>query len=220
MFARSVSLALLNRLSKLPPAEIENTVRTLGFEMPVGTPPATAVAAGYVEGTPRTFLRMMIAIARTIAGREGDAAAPSMIDKLELAAGLQRNAAPFAKTLPWSDIKKIFGPSTAYMRDVLGAPLQRGTLSSIGYLHQNRNPQVRWHIAKTGTSTLLSGLTRDAMIAGAFETSEGEVFAYFVLIGAPQPRQPLGRLNGAHVAPIAAAIVTNFLKRSTHHASS
>jgi len=121
---------------------------------------------------------------------------------------------PSNDVLPNEFFTQVIAPSRSFLRDVLGAPLTRGTLASIGYLHQSRNKRVRWHVAKTGTSTVAYGLTRDAIIAGAFETDSGDAYAYLVLVGTPEPQRPLGQLNGSHVSPVAVAIVNEFIDRS------
>jgi membrane peptidoglycan carboxypeptidase len=213
VFARSVTLALLNRLSKLNPETVESAIKIFGFSLAPDTPPAAAVAAGYVEAAPRAFLHMMISIGRALAGMSGDVPAPHFIERLASADG-EVKSAPSGEALPGDTFAKMLVPGRAFLRDVLGAPLTRGTLASIGDLHQSRNKHIRWHVAKTGTSTVASGLTRDAMIAGAFQTASGEAYAYLVLVGAPEPQRPLGHLNGSHISPLAAAIVNEFVKRS------
>jgi len=83
VFARSVTLALLNRLSKLKPEVVETAIKDFGFKLAPNTPPATAVAAGYVEATPRKFLRMMIAIGRALVGKSGDVPPPHFVERLQ-----------------------------------------------------------------------------------------------------------------------------------------
>jgi len=205
-YARSLIEPFVNRLRRVPPDELRREASSLGFKLPEGVSPAASVPLGLVEASPRTVLQAMIAIGRALANEDGDVAPATMVKMTGIVAAnrFSESRAVLQPVLAGAAVKREIAPASAYLRDVLAAPLGAGgTLSALADLQASRNPTFVFNIAKTGTSSTPGAMTRDAMIAGTFELSDHRVFAWLVLAGTADPRRPLGSIGGGSLAPLA-----------------
>jgi hypothetical protein len=211
-----MTLPLINRLDRIDPDTIRRMAAAMGFALPAGVPPQTAVPLGLFEAPPREILRGMIALGRVLGGRTGDVPMPHLlaaIGDVGADGGVVERPFPARGSLSGETIATGIAPASSYIRSVLDAPLgPGGTLASLQALRPVTEPRLIFHIAKTGTSTTATGATRDAMIAGAFATAEG-VFAYLVLVGTASPSRPLGTLDGGALAPLVRLMVDDVLHR-------
>jgi len=210
-YAKSLTLAFINRLSAVPPDTLRQTAKSLGFTLPADVPPETSVPLGLFEATPRSVLQAMTGIGHVLAEMSGDVPSPRLVRQLGIIStngSVLDQTATLRSSLAGADLLNNVAPAAEYLRQVLAAPLGTGgTLAALGAYRADDNPGLRFHAAKTGTSTTPDGMTRDAMIAGTFQTSDARGFAYFILAGTADPRHPLGSVNGGSFAQLARVVL-------------
>ena len=77
-----------------------------------------------------------------------------------------------------------------------------GTLRALSDWTPKKKRNVKWHIAKTGTSTSEKSLILDKYIVGGL-VWRGKPYSYFVLVGTSEPSKPLGkRISGNHLSKL------------------
>jgi len=211
VYARSMSLPLINRLSQLNPLAIRETAASLGFTLPSDIPPATSVPEGLFEATPRAALQGMIALSRALAGMTGDVPAPHMLVSVSsiITGGAVDTDRPAGNDLHWGVVRQATWPVSTYLREMLAAPLSSGgTLAGLRQFRPAEDSAFIFDVGKTGTSVTPTKFTRDAMIVGAFQLAHSRhVYAYFVLVGTSAPTSPLGNINATAFTPIARLLI-------------
>lgn len=212
VFARSLNLPLLWRLASIDDAEATALARRLNLVVPPDTPSRTALALGTVAGTPRTVQGMMAATLHSALGRTEKAKLPTLIRWRDIMSG--GNFSRDTK-IPPTELDLGGALSTAgrrYLRDVLQAPLNRGTLRGLSTWHPANNPRIGTHLAKTGT-VAVNGRTTATYIAGAL-TWDDRPHSYVLMVGSGQPTSDIGTVHAGAFAPAAAAML-NSLRGNT-----
>ena len=208
VFARSLNLPLIHRLSYREERPLRQLVRLFGFRRVQDATLKEALPLGIVSGAPRTSHRMMHTVGLGVSGNAGRAALPHIIDRVRTwdagkgFSAARRRATPDATLTGW---RRYFRKDTAraYLRTVLSAPVShpRGTFRALNDATARCNKQVDLHLAKTGTSTTHTGEVRDKFAAGAVRLS-GRFYSYFAMIGAGNPhRRTIGNdIRHPHLA--------------------
>ena len=208
VFARSLNLPLIHRLSYREERPLRQLVRLFGFRRVQDATLKEALPLGIVSGAPRTSHRMMHTIALGVSGSRGRAALPHIIGRVRIwdpDTGFRiarRRTVPSAVLTGW---RRYFAKETAraYLRTVLSAPVNhpRGTFRALNDITARCNDQVDLHLAKTGTSTTHTGEVRDKFAAGAVRLT-GRFYSYFAMIGAGNPhRRTIGNdIRHPHLA--------------------
>lgn len=191
VFARSLNLPLIHRLSYRDERRLRRLVKTFGFRRVADATLKEALPLGIVSGAPRTSHRMMHAVALGITGNRGRASAPRIIDSVRTwdnAKGFSRRAVVNAREI--AGYRAWFAEPAArtYLRTVLSAPVihRRGTFRALRDISKECNAGVDLHLAKTGTSTTGTGEVRDKFAAGAVRI-HGRLYSYFAMIGSGNP---------------------------------
>ncbi len=208
VFARSLNLPLIHRLSFRDEKPLRRLVKLFGFRRVQDATLKEALPLGIVSGAPRTSHRMMHAVALGVSGVAGRAALPHIISRVRIwsaergfqTAKLRANP---RDTLP--GYRRYFVNETArkFLRTVLSAPVShpRGTFRALNDITRRCNRQVGLHLAKTGTSTTYTGEIRDKFATGAVRL-DGRFYSYFAMIGTGNPhRRTIGNdIRHPHLA--------------------
>jgi membrane peptidoglycan carboxypeptidase len=214
-YAKSLNLAFINRLGAVSPGVIREAAQAMGFTLPIDVPPRTAVPLGLFEATPRAMLQAMNAVGRVIAEVPGDVPSPHVVERLGMIAedgSIARQTSLARAPLAWSALVKEVVPASSYLRTVLAAPLGAGgSLAALASYRAGQNSALAFHAAKTGTSTISGGATRDAMIVGTLRTADGRGFTYFILVGTANPARPLGFVNGGSLSALARLVLDEII---------
>lgn len=208
VFARSLNLPLIHRLSFKEERALRRLVKLFGFRRVQDAMLKEALPLGIVSGAPRTSHRMMHAVALGISGAAGRTALPHIIDGVRIWSAERGFETAKRRAAPGSSLKgyrRYFVKDTAreYLRTVLSAPVShpRGTFRALNDVTARCNSQVSMHLAKTGTSTTNTGDVRDKFAAGAVRL-DGRFYSYFAMIGAGNPhRRTIGNdIRHPHLA--------------------
>jgi penicillin-binding protein 1A len=208
VFARSLNLPLIHRLSYREEKPLRRLVKLFGFRRVQDATLKEALPLGIVSGAPRTSHRMMHTVALGVSGAAGRAALPYIIASVQTWSAKGGFATAKLRANPADSLpgyRRYFVKDTArdYLRTVLSAPVShpRGTFRALNDITARCNRQVDLHLAKTGTSTTHTGETRDKFAAGAVRL-EGRLYSYFAMIGAGNPhRRTIGNdIRHPHLA--------------------
>ena len=163
---------------------------------------AVSLPLGMEAAGPRTLHRMMATVAKGAAGINPNSVLPTILAQVDTL--LVSHSEPPPRSEPNRDVSHYFERpgARAYLNQTLGSVVQPGgTLGGLSDWTPNGS-RVRIHIAKTGTSTLANGAVRDIFAGGGLEL-DGRVVSYLTMVGASDPRRPLGRgLAGSLLAPL------------------
>ncbi len=194
--------------------------------------PVIDIPMGNLYGSPRTIHRALQAVGMALAGRSGGRCRPGIvvaarsrdgdvIDPVVLDAGCQEVAALLDRPA-----------DRRFVRDALGATLElvsgfgkevKGTAyAGMGRYAAERDPRIRWHIAKTGTTSSeerqgSSGMrppTENATLAGAIETADGRLYSYVAQVRPKGEARSVGPcVYGSDVTELVAPILEMVLGR-------
>ena len=229
-FACSFNQPLETRLALLGQAPIRSLVDRFGFNMPPadstgeGTPPSTAVARGFIGGSPRRVHHMAAVVLGSLIDRGSVAVKPpSMVKSFDFTEQetATRAVAGDEAIVPDSVIHRS---GRAMLRGLLSAPLchragrqPEGTLRALAGWCADGRGDIRLHFAKTGTSTAVDpDATVDTWIAGGLQFSNGAAYSYIVLVGTGAARDSWGRR--LHASQVAAPVAGMLLEELRAHA--
>ena len=208
VFARSLNLPLIHRLSFREEKGLRRLVKLFGFRRVQDATLKEALPLGIVSGAPRTSHRMMHAVALGVSGAAGRAALPHIISRVRVWSAERGFEIAKRRVNPADNLqgyRRYFVKDSArqYLRTVLSAPVAhpRGTFRALNDITARCNRQVGLHLAKTGTSTTHTGEIRDKFAAGAVRL-DGRFYSYFAMIGAGNPhRRTIGNdIRHPHLA--------------------
>ncbi|OQY55763.1 MAG: hypothetical protein DRR08_17295 [Candidatus Parabeggiatoa sp. nov. 2] len=198
-FAGSWNLPLIHRLKPVPKTTLETLRDRFGLTTTSTdeTELRRALALGTVTASPRTMHSIMHTLITGIKNAVPQQLQPSILGRVEeiLPDGTVQGVKPKSKP-SIHEIEVYFRePNTKYfLHEVLSEVLKtryRGTLKSLVHWTPARHKYVDIHIAKTGTHSAETGETLEKYITGGL-VWKGNVYSYFLLIGAPNPTAPLG----------------------------
>lgn len=189
--ATSNSPATLKRMQRITPREIAAYAQQIGFHLTPGVPPATAIANGMVEATPRQLNSVISCIYGIATSDISPSAYPHVLDGARSITGQWQSVHPMMPSVCEAIAEKLATPQARYFaRTVLEGVTQRGTLA---FLNGKG-------LGKTGTptSTVVPGQpAQGKVVVGAYPTTNGWN-AYTLSITAPWAT-PLGQnLAAAH----------------------
>ncbi len=230
VFACSISNAVGNRLVKFGQGPLQHLVESFGLNMPYSrneldkTPASTAIAYGYLTGSPRKVHHLASVILASVRGRgENVVRMPHIIRKAESTSAYQTGSDEYLGSpediIPNVLIKKN---RVHMLRNLLSAPFcyrnkgkKEGTLKSLSQWCAARRKDVNIHIAKTGTQVgFQSDQTVDVWIAGGIEFANNQAYSYVILVGSGNPRKPLGRqLHSSQIATPLLKVLLEDLKQ-------
>lgn len=208
VFARSLNLPLINRLNKASETELEQLIKRFSLMRTDNkTPLSTALTLGYVTASPHTLHGIMHGIVTGIAtGGHPKILQPTLVREVQIIStnGVQKKEMRHMNNPDITGITYYLEESKTrrFVKTVLSGVLKSpGTLRALwDWTKRNRN--VKWHIAKTGTSTSKNSLILDKYIVGGL-VWRGKPYSYFVLVGTSDPSKPLGkRISGNHLSKL------------------
>jgi penicillin-binding protein 1A len=206
-FARSTNAPILSRLVKQElAADLASIAETLGFNAPGhATPMPTATVCGYLGASPRIVLRTGAVILSAMKGQlDREVPLPSLVGGLQDVTGAGVDLAPLRlKTRAVSPSQLgITRAQLPFLEAVLSAPIcgvtasdgsrTEGTLRRLADWCAASRPTLQRHFGKTGTHDSAGG-TSEAWTAGGIEFRNGASYAYVVLIGTGNPKDPWAR---------------------------
>ncbi len=208
VFARSLNLPLINRLNKASETELEQLIKRFGLTRTDNTPLSTALTLGYVTASPHTLHGIMHGIVTGIAtGGHPKTLQPTLVREVQIISenGVQKRKMPPMNNPDISGIAHYLADykSRSFVKTVLSGVLKSpGTLRALSDWTPKKKRNVKWHIAKTGTSTSEKSLILDKYIVGGL-VWRGKPYSYFVLVGTSEPSKPLGkRISGNHLSKL------------------
>ena len=212
-FGDSKNLPIIWALRRVPESSIRKAARDLGLRLDAGISPRIALTLGLATSHPPRLHAMAAALMHGARGRQALSLPPVLVEDVELRepdGTTSRRAEPTNGDRV--DVRYIFKRNGAarYVAEVLSAPTRRGgTLSGLGpWLQKHGQPPM---IAKTGTTSTPTGAIRDKWVLIALEW-KGEVYTILLLVGAADPRHPLGRkISGNHFAPLFVEVLNDIV---------
>jgi membrane peptidoglycan carboxypeptidase len=233
-FACSLNAALISRTAQVGQERVKRLVDGFGFALPPAdangerTPPSTAAVLGLIAGSPRRVHHMAAVV---LASMTGNGARPVPPPSLVRAYDHTRPTiasvlgGPDAAIVPNSLIRPAAVP---LLRTWLSSPLchrvgttAHGTLRSLAHWCALSNPDVRLHLAKTGTSTTTDAdATVDTWTAGGIQFANGAAYSYVVMVGTGAARDTWARKLHASQAnvPLVEALLQDLLVHARKHA--
>ncbi len=202
VYARSLNLPLIWRLQRVETPVLEQVLEDFGITRVSDASLAVSLPLGMEAAGPRTLHRMMAIVTKGVAGVDPGSRLPTILAQVDTMAVSRSEPPP--RSEPRHDVTRYFAESGArhYLNQTLGSVVEPGgTLGALADWAPDAR-RVRIHLAKTGTSTLAGGAVRDLYAAGGLEL-DGRIVSYFSMVGASDPRRPLGHgLAGGHLAPL------------------
>ncbi len=213
-FAQSNNLAIIDRLEhSRSKKRFSSLVELLGFSLYTRPPLKISerdlvvdIPMGNINGSARTIQALVQAVASNLLNNASSGlnpCPPHIVSKYTFKGKTldycQQVENPMVNNM-FKTVKKMLQKKSSrfFLKKVLGAvvdPRAHGTASkTLGRWHPSLNPLVKWHIAKTGTtSSGEESLTRrpgtlNAMITGAIHL-KGKTYTYVAQIG-PRGREP------------------------------
>ncbi len=209
VFACSLSNPVAHRLVKLGQGPLQHLVESFGFNMPYArnkedrTPASTAIAHGYITGSPRKVHQLATTILAAVRGQGQHAVRlPYIIDRFDMTSAYSSGANEYFGSPDDIIPDRIIDPNkTVLLRKLLSAPFcyeangkRHGTLHSLSDWCAARRNDVSIHVGKTGTQVgYQSDQTVDVWVAGGIEFANGQAYSYVVLVGSGNASKPLGR---------------------------
>jgi hypothetical protein len=199
-YAKSKNLPLLERLRRVPQNRLRELGGSYGLALTEGAPPDRQLVLGMAEARPADLLALFQAIGNGVSGRFPIGHVPHFIERVtrERSVGWLELAATMpAKVI---DLSPRFSTPTLvpFLHTALSAPLSsQGTLAALGRL-ASLPPDS---LAKSGTTSLSLGGTRDRWAAGSLPARNG-ISAFVLRIGTPDAETPLGVVSGRALAAL------------------
>ncbi len=229
VFACSLSNPVANRLVKFGQGPLQHLVESFGFNMPYSrnkqeaTPASTAIAHGYITGSPRKVHQLATAILASVRG-EGETAVrlPFIVERFEMTSAYQTDQEGYLSSPDDITPDRIIDPAHRVMlKSLLSAPFcyrargkKYGTLNSLSDWCAARRKDVNIHIGKTGTQVgFQSDQTVDVWVAGGIEFANRQAYSYMILVGTGNASKPLGRqLHSSQLATPLLRVLLDDLK--------
>ena len=197
-FGRSLNHAIIRRLTEngIDAGRIDKFMEALGFSNPQShwqTPAQTRLALGYYAGSPQAVHGLMRYAMAYVQGQPtDDLRVTTMIRKTELRKDFTGKQLELVVKHPGNNL--ITSGGSTFVRIVLEAPIcaSYGTLRKLSKWCAANHPDVRLHIAKTGTRG-----NRDWWITGGVELADGRVYTYVLRVGWGEPNKAFFRSGGA-----------------------
>ena len=194
-YADSNNLAIAWGIDHFSEEQISAAVAAAGLNMPKQVKPYVAVAFGHLPGSVRSQLRMVAALSSGARNERAQAVLPTMIQSIGLLENGNIKNVSFDKVRDRDhiDLSPWFSsPHVAdFVAEILEAPTKAdGTLRG---MHDTlTNLGLQRIASKSGTTTNNAGLLRDQYVLGSYLDS-GDQYSFHLLIGSPNPNQPLIR---------------------------
>lgn len=224
-FACSLSNPIERRLAELGQEPIRRLVDGFGFNMPPSsgredaTPPSTAVARGFITGSPQKAQQLAGVVLAELTGHPNQRVRlPTLVkayDKSLLAIEVPPQDAAAGDLVPSALIR---GEGVPLIKELLSAPLCNtvgkspvGTLSSLSVWCAGHKPNVVLHFAKTGTQVNMDpDATVDTWATGGIQFADGEAYSYVVVVGTGDSQKPFA--HKLHAAQLAAPLLEVLLE--------
>ena len=232
-FACSLNAPLIARTTHVGQERVKKIIDGFGFAMPPAdvngerTPPSTATVLGLIGGSPRRVHHMASVVTAALTGNgQRPVRAPTSVRAYDYtspeAAGL---ATPAEKPIIPNMI--IRPESHGMLKALLSAPLchragntAHGTLKGLAHWCADGRPDLRLHIAKTGTSTTADpDATIDTWTAGGIQFANGATYSYVVMVGTGSARDTWARKLHASQAnvPLVEALLNDLKEHARKH---
>lgn len=208
-FAHSMPGPLLWRARQvLTDHELKRIFVRLGIVPDGYTSLREAAILGQVAASPREMHRAVHAVTLALTGHHGAARMPSVIDVLETrnsANGVvDRIPVAMPALAPEIYLSVLTSRTVSYLREVLSAPIQAGTLRALSSLKlPELNIAFLW--GKTGTYAV-RGETRMMWIVGGLDVRD-RPYSWLILIKTLDDRHTFGDVNAAAFAPVARLLI-------------
>ena len=233
-FACSLNAPLMARTAHIGQERVKKIIDGFGFAMPPvdangeRTPPSTATVLGLIGGSPRRVHHMAAVVTAALTGNgQRPIRAPTSVRAYDYtsveAAGL---ATPAEKPIIPNTI--IRPEAHAMLKSLLSAPLchrqgttAHGTLRGLAHWCADGRPDLRLHIAKTGTSTTADpDATVDTWTTGGIQFANGATYSYVVMVGTGTARDTWARKLHASQAnvPLVEALLVDLKEHARKHA--
>ena len=201
-FSESNNLAIAWGLRRIQEKELKELVKAAGLGFPQDDVPlSTGVAMGQITGDLRALHRLAAALNRGARGLPAQASLPTLIDTLffrktdgkveaiDFEAVRERSEIDLSA---WFRHRRV----QDFVADALEAPTQPG-----GTLHGLREilrrvAGARQVIAKSGTAVTDQKAIRDQLIVSSWVDRRGQQLTATLLVGSPDPNQPLADRGG------------------------
>ena len=230
-FACSLNGPIEWRTAMLGQRRMARLIEGFAFNMPpapspqLQTPPSTAAVRGLIAGSPRRVHQMSAAILAALIGK-GDTPVPepTLVAKYDFTSPKNRARFRSRKQHRIIPSKLISRSAHTILKAYLQAPLcyranrrSYGTMKSLQDWCARRRGNLRFHIAKTGTSvTRDANATVDGLVTGALQFANGAAYSYVVVVGTGSASNPFG--NRLHAAQLALPLLRTLLNDLQDHA--
>lgn len=167
-----------------------------------------AAILGQVAASPREMHRAVQAVTLALTGHDDAARMPTVIDAIEVRNpakdGFDRIAIPLPALAPETYRSVLTPRAVSYLRQVLSAPIRRGTLHALSSLRlAELGIALLW--GKTGTYAV-HGETRAMWIVGGLDVRD-RPYSWLVLIKSRDEHHNFGNVNAAAFAPVARLLI-------------
>lgn len=225
-FACSLNAPIEWRMRQINQRELRQVTRDFALTVPrTGPALAKGLTVGQIAASPRTVHRMAGTILAALASQSDDtgskAPTPTLLDSIDTS-GDEAADLPTARTPVASpSANPVRVEAREHLKALLSAPLcnRYGTLRRMSDWCASKRPDVKLHIAKTGTRGTgtpdrSADDTVDLWLAGGIEFETGPAFSYVVLIGTGNPNRPWGRdlYAGALTEPLHRILLEDLAK--------
>ncbi len=200
--ARSLNLPFIRAALAVPRKELLDLALSFGVQLPRDVNPAVSIPLGMGYSTPAEVLGWFQAVGAALEPR-GEASnvrpieRPTLVGRVTTTIG--NITASTSTGLP--DLSKWISTaeSRTFAKEVLSAPVRpAGTLERLS----DWTARSGGHFAKSGTSTLAPGVTRDLWAVGTISIA-GRRWTYLVLLGTSHPARPIGtNVSARAMAPL------------------
>ena len=215
-FAKSMPAPLLWRSHQVLTDEfLSHVLLKLGMRSDASGSLKNAAIMGALQARPIEMHRAVQAITLALAGSTKNARLPMLIDAVRTddRNGNVQDIAVFSPAIPRDSYLSILTPSvTAYLRDVLYAPITSGTLKSLSDMNLSELG-IGFLWGKTGTYAI-RGKTLDAWIVGGVSIN-GAPYSWLFLIRSTDENHSFGNTNAASFAPIARLLIQAAIRDSS-----
>ncbi len=232
-FACSLNAPLIARTAQVGQDRVKRIIDGLGLTLPpldaVGerTPPSTAAVLGLIAGSPRRVHHMSGVVLAALTNQGHKAVrAPTLVRAFDYT---RLDAADKAEISERAIVpnKIIRNESHAMLKALLSAPLchrsggsAHGTLRGLAHWCAEGRPDLRLHVAKTGTSTTTDAdATVDTWTTGGIQFANGAAYSYVVMVGTGNARDTWARkLHAAQTnVPLVEALLNDLKEHSRKH---